>query len=236
MKAIIKKILKSTGPIGRWLYPKVQKIFQIYAIPAKRKRLQKNGDAVIQKLHATFAQANIPYFLDYGTLLGLFRDQRFIPNDTDIDITIPPVGVASATVLKCLLNNGFTFVHAFRYENNIVEFTVLWEKVTVDVFFCEKAGTQMYTHEVFWEGTRSYLNERMNSIRRYYFPLVENVKTVTVRGYEACFPMDEVSVLEAEYGKGWKVPDPTWSNLTGRKWTLLESFAERVSSKDVLST
>ena len=31
---------------------------------------------------------NIDFFLDYGTLLGAYRDNQFIPHDTDIDISI----------------------------------------------------------------------------------------------------------------------------------------------------
>ena len=31
---------------------------------------------------------NIEFFLDYGTLLGAYRDNQFIPHDSDIDISI----------------------------------------------------------------------------------------------------------------------------------------------------
>jgi len=186
------------------------------------------------KLHAALTQANIPYFIDYGTLLGFCRDQKFIPHDPDIDISIPPVGINPAHVLKCLLKNGFSFIHAFRHENKIIEFTVSYNKLPIDVFFYEKEANKMFSHGCFWENTRIYPNERMNSVRRYYFPLVENIKTVVLRGYEVCFPIDEIILLETLYGKSWKVPDPTWNDQDGHNWMLLESLAERVSQDDVL--
>ncbi|TMW56188.1 hypothetical protein Poli38472_008836 [Pythium oligandrum] len=42
---------------------------------------------------ATFEQHNITYFLDSGTLLGAFRDQRVIPFDNDADVGVDQLGL-----------------------------------------------------------------------------------------------------------------------------------------------
>ncbi len=51
----------------------------------------KNGQTalnVLQKVTAILENNEIEYMLDYGTLPGIIREQRLLPWDSDVDISI----------------------------------------------------------------------------------------------------------------------------------------------------
>ena len=85
-KELAKKVLKPFA-IGRWVYPAIQRAYRAYAVPMKRRRLQKNGVAALHRLHKLLSENDVQYYCDAGTLLGFVRDKCFMPHDDDIDIT-----------------------------------------------------------------------------------------------------------------------------------------------------
>lgn len=46
------------------------------------------ADAILETVHNTCLQYNVPYFLAYGTCLGLYRNDRYIPTDNDLDFSM----------------------------------------------------------------------------------------------------------------------------------------------------
>src|SRR5690606_20464286 len=45
--------------------------------------------AMLHRVTKTLETAGVTYWLDHGTLLGIVREQRLLPWDTDMDITVP---------------------------------------------------------------------------------------------------------------------------------------------------
>ena len=46
------------------------------------------ADAILETVANTCLQHNIPYFLAYGTCLGLYRDDKYIIGDNDLDFAM----------------------------------------------------------------------------------------------------------------------------------------------------
>lgn len=56
---------------------------------------------MIDKIQQAFADTELKWWVDSGSLLGLYRDQKFLPNDADIDITVFVHGKNDADKVEC---------------------------------------------------------------------------------------------------------------------------------------
>jgi SAM-dependent methyltransferase len=148
--------------------------------------------------------AGVDGFLAYGTLLGAVREGAFIGHDDDIDLGYvsrhtAPVDVVreSLRLQRALARAGMTverysgagFQVAVRDESGAVR--------GVDVF----GG--------YWDGDRLALLGEIHAPfeREWVAPL----STVSLMGREFPAPAQPDKLLEAMYGEGWRVPDPTFA-------------------------
>lgn len=236
-KVKIANLLKSSA-FGRWIYPFVQNTYRAYAIPKKRRRLQLHGFAALNRLHQALSANHIPYYCDYGTLLGFVRDHGFMKHDDDIDISIPVRTTKATSVLKILLASGFSYVHSFDYEGRLIEFTVADKSgVTIDVFFpiSTKKTEFNFGFQPIWEPNRLYPNEKANTLIRYLFVNPTKLIEVSINGCKTIFPENAEDVLASEYGKTWKIPDANFSTVNDRIHEEMPEFAFRQTLKEALA-
>lgn len=235
LKEWVKRVLKPTAA-GRLLYPFIQRPYRALAIPLKRRRLQRHGAEVLGRLHALLCQHHIPYYCDYGTLLGFVRDSGFMPHDDDIDISIPP-GNAPVAILRHFLEAGYGFIHAFDYQGRLIEFSVMdADQVSIDVFFPDPGPTPdtLYGYQPIWEPTRAYPSEKANTLIRYRFPAPTALTLAEVVGRRAFLPQNAETILTGEYGP-WQIPDAHFSTVHDRVHEELPGFAFRLSREEALS-
>ena len=237
LKDAVRKRLKSSPFVGRKIYPLFQRLWRAYAIPRRRRRLQKEGASVLARLHNLMQANKIPYYCDYGTLIGFVRDNGFIRHDDDIDISIPPGAAKPADVLKVFMGAGYGFVHGFNYEGRLMEFTVADSSgVTIDVFFPVKTDVAGVIHgyQPIWEPSRKYPDETANTVIEYDFTEATGIKTIKVVGTAASIPGNFEDVLTSEYGP-WQIPDAKFNTVTDRKHRELPGFAYRVTMEKALT-
>lgn len=235
IKDAVRKMLKSSW-IGQKIYPFFQKCWRAYAIPKRQKRLQICGVAAMRRLHSLMMEKNVPYYCDYGTLIGFVRNNGFIKHDDDIDISIQPGTVTPVEVLKVFMDAGYGFVHGFNYEGRLLEFTVAdVSGVTIDVFFPTKLSDGMVNgYQPIWEPSRQYPNEKANTVIQYDFVEATGVKTISVLGVAALVPGNFDEVLTSEYG-AWKVPDAKFNTVTDRIHRELPGYAYRLTKEEALA-
>ena len=78
----------------------------------KHELLEKEGKNLIAAFSQCCIRHNISYWLEFGTLLGAYRDKQFIKNDIDIDVG---VYLKDAHILyKALTEQGFKLVREFH--------------------------------------------------------------------------------------------------------------------------
>ena len=238
IKALTKKILK-TSALGRIIYPLIQGTYRSVAIPMRRRRLQKHGLKTLEHVHSVLSRNNIKYFIDFGTLLGFVRENGFIKHDDDIDLSIyPGQSIRPCELLKCFLDNGFTYVHAFSVREKIYEFTVRdTNQLTVDVFFpriTDEPGV-MAGPDIFWDSEREYPSETANTILEPRYHIPSGVKLRDFNGVKVSIPESPDKLLVDEYGDNWQTPISNYVAKEVIPSPELDCFAFRLTEEEALS-
>ena len=211
-KELAKKVLKPFA-IGRWVYPAIQRAYRAYAVPMKRRRLQKNGVAALHRLHKLLSENDVQYYCDAGTLLGFARDKCFMPHDDDIDIAIMEGSIAAPKLLKLFIDNGYGYVHAFDYKGRMLMFTETDASgITIDVFFQtlrQGSDTVLDAWGLYWFADRTYPSAKANTVISYPYLKPTGLKTIEILGEQAVIPENVAAVLTSEFGPSEK-PDPNF--------------------------
>lgn len=234
MRKRLQGILKSSA-CGRWIYPGVQKCWRAYAIPKRRRLLQKHGADVLKRLHEIMVANSISYYCEAGTLLGLMRDGGFIPHDDDVDISIRADTKTPDLVLRALIAHGYRFLHAFEYQGRVTEFTVLDEcGLSIDVFFHTKAKTDGYllAWQPYWSVDKEYPAENANSLVEFEFVAPTKLIPHSVVGVTTMIPENFSDVLKSSYGP-WQVPDAHYDTVNDRIHRDLPGYAYRIPESKV---
>ena len=131
--------------------------------------------------------ANIEFFLLYGTVLGAIRENDFIEYDTDTDTGI--FEEDREKLLKAipkLLDNGFELIRT-KVPDDLVTFMRNDEYIDIGIFSLQK-------------GYYTYQN---NLIDKYFLDTLESVNFL---GETFLVPSKTELYLEKNYGKDWKTP------------------------------
>lgn len=237
IREFTKKALKS-NPVGRALYEPAHTLWRMYSEPKRRRALQKHGDETIRILHDFFKKNNIEYYLDFGTLLGIIRENGFIKHDDDIDLTIRRSGIKPKEMLKKLSDMGFAFIHGFHAVGKTLEATIARNGLTVDIFF----GTDNYGNsdnfvlfDCVYDTATEYPSTDANSWRAWFFPKSTCAEDFSFHGYTVCLPKDFEQMLKLEYGQTWRTPIKNFEYKQEElHYEYQDGYAYRVLSIDKL--
>ncbi|HRW20569.1 MAG TPA: LicD family protein [Bacteroidales bacterium] len=165
----------------------------------------------------------VPYWLDAGTLLGLYRDKDLIKGDSDNDIGINIKDVtyefvnalaehANFPMSKQSFYSGEELSKLFDTDEFVpvknLKYTTLNDKKQP-----VKIDTEIWTDLVFYCDNEDYLTYK---IARNYFrqpkKFLKSLKSIRRNGYSYKIPGDVEGYLEQEYGEGWSTPDTSYSS------------------------
>ena len=204
--------------LGR--FPLVKRIltpFNLMICEYRRKKRYKvfqiHRDSLFKKIINVFKEENLRCWVEFGTLLGIYRDHGFIPGDDDFDFG---AFIDDAEHIKrAMIERGYTLLKDYEAENNptIKEMTFKSsEGITFDVFFFTKEEN-CYSCYIFAltdvnirEKTKRY------KVKKYDFPVFE-FETIDFMGEKVCIPSPVTSHLEYSYGKSFMIPDPHFNSL-----------------------
>jgi len=183
----------------------------------------KNAEIAVKMLKriATFLEQNeIPYILEAGTLLGVIRENRLLPWDNDIDITI--VRQYENKLLKNIWKLrllGYQ-VRVKRYKRdlkffkknelriikvrhlNILKF--FKRDVVLDIFVKRKIENEYY-----W--TVGVKKPVLKSVPERFY---DNLTKYPFKGKDFSVPEDYKGYLENHYGENWRTPIKHWDFRT----------------------
>lgn len=167
------------------------------------------ADEAILALHDALQALGVPFFLTFGTLLGVIRDGRLLDHDKDMDIglffdvprkklldDLKPFGFLPDSNLGTVQDDDPLFNYSVAKKDN---------NIAIDFFFFKEEGDKLVTGIDF-----------PNCPLRWAFPRFDLSKR-TWLGKTWFVPNPPGTFLESVYGKTWTIPDPYFDTLLSGK-------------------
>ena len=186
-----------------------------YDITLEGKNL-KEAENLLAAITLIFEQHKVSYWLEGGTLLGINRENRLLPWDNDLDISLHASEVSKLeSLIKVLKSKGYrvrqryftTTSEPFKNGNlrmfkirNRRFFGLLKGKVTLDVFVKYTADENTY-----WE-----IDNKKKYVPSHYY---ENFKSITFQNKNYPIPENTDGYLTYRYGD-WQTPVKEWNTST----------------------
>lgn len=189
----------------------------------QRELLQSEGKKLVEAIEKALSQQSVKYYLDFGSLLGMIRDKKFMDYDNDIDYSIYIGEGFSWTDLENVMQGiGLKKYRQYKYKNQIVEQTYSFGKLTVDFFSHHDDEKNSIIYWFFRDKEKKYhsLDERSVAEDRYF--KVDKTKSVTINGLTVTVPVEYDAYLSSIYTKNWRIPDPNWDPKDGPDTRILE--------------
>lgn len=196
------KILKNLYKkyFGRYVYHKFPFPTTTPLPPTATVQMQR-GCQILDELE-------IPYTLADGTLLAVYRDNKLIAHDTDIDVAVvTPVDYQK--IETAFIENGFTLGRKVMYKGAVMQ-SVFYapDKTLFDIIYYTRYGEDVYN---FCEDDYYFKH------REYHY---RNTGTIVFEGFKYKIPDDPQGWLEETYGKNWRTPAKSAHN----DWRQDETF------------
>lgn len=184
-------------------------------------------------------QNNINYWLDSGTLLGLYREGKILDHDKDIDISMWNSEEDKVIQLsKYLLDNyslrvlnysGYNFKYKFTPKDKsrllVIDFN-LFIKKGKNALCPQPTVKKNLTSRFFWRIFRSqyeklekvYFNSPFFKLffKMYTWKVPAKFFIETTKKDNFVFPSETESYLEIRYGN-WRIPQKKWSFVNDDK-------------------
>lgn len=192
----------------------------------RNKRFKQNGEKVLLQAKKALDSINLNYWLDFGTLLGAYRDNALLPNDLDIDLGVF-LKDYSPSIDSAMRKYGFKLIKEYSIDDNKygLEQTFDFEGVTVDLFYYNFNNEKMWSH-LFVNYPEMTFNE---SIKKkggllpieQYFPKTE-FTLINFLNKKFPIPKRTNDYLAFHYGEDYKIP---------RKWNYWDIENDNKNAK-----
>ena len=206
-------------------------IFYIKSIKEKKEENKKinalkySGEGAVNKLFNIFEENKIETFLNFGSLLGIVRDKKFMEYDDDIDYGIIVDEKFSWEIIeKILEKNNIYKVRQFKYKNIITEQTYKYENLTIDLFACFPEKEKLISYFYYRERGVIYNSKYEYSVASLNLYKFNNTKIINFDNIKCRIPENAEKYLASIYSDDWKVPNPNWNHKNGPGWNDEEDF------------
>lgn len=202
-------------PINRWQF--LSEISTANHISCNSKIAQKLPPATetlryaaldaIRSIKSLTKLMRLPIWIMSGTLLGWYRQCDIIGHTTDLDFASWGFLAHNDTkriVIKTIeqIKSTLWFYLTFGYPDNGYEMAFLTpSQMKLDLFFAYKSGQDSWITTGYLPVSKLYF--------RYKYPKFTLCST-SLLGEKVLVPCHPLSVIKAEYGLNWKVPDKEW--------------------------
>lgn len=181
----------------------------------KKKMLHRYGYHLLEDLNRVFKSASVPYFVDFGTLLGMVRDNGFIAHDIDIDLGVIATKKQQIMIRKALQDAGHKLWRTYRIDDNIVQESyhyMSWINkplIRFDINYYVNDDEYSKTW-LFYREPDTYYPPGIRNVVELVYSRIEKISTLQIKGHTIPVPYNAQRILEEKYGPNWKVPDPNW--------------------------
>jgi hypothetical protein len=160
-------------------------------------------------------RSDIPYILEAGTLLGVIRENRLLPWDTDLDMTIRRKDAPRLLDLRGQFRRAGYRTRVRYHQRSIGPFKkgdIRLLKVQLPGFLYLSGYSLLDIFVKYEEGERYAWIVSADQPVIKYCPrhFYDDRKTWLFDGYPFQVPRDPEGYLEYHYGPQWRVPVKTW--------------------------
>lgn len=143
----IKSKLKRISIVYYILSPISRLYYYVFFFYIRNKKFKQKGELILFKAKSALDSIGIHYWLDFGTLLGIYRDNSLLPNDLDIDLGVF-LKDYSSEIEKAMKTYGFKLKKEYSIDNKNygLEQTYELDGVTVDLFYYSYDEQKMWSH------------------------------------------------------------------------------------------
>ncbi|MBN2417290.1 LicD family protein [bacterium] len=178
-------------------------------------RYARIAERMLARVTRVLEAADIPYSLEAGTLLGIVRENRLLPWDDDVDITVTRQQEAKVMALLPRLRLLGYKVRVKRYTRDLKYFSkgelrmikikhlslpFFQSDVVIDIFLKKLIGDQYY-----W--TVGVHKPVLKSVPKRFY---EELGSLDFRGKSYSVPGDYRGYLSEHYGD-WRTPVREWN-------------------------
>lgn len=217
----VKRFIKT----NRFLFYPIKK-YREYMFNKRAKILQNVGFKLNEEIYSALKNIKIEYYVGFGTLLGVVRDNSFIKHDDDIDYF---VNIHDSNdwllIFNILTSKGYTPKGFYIENNQIHELGFEKNGIRVDFFQLYKSGNSQSV-DSYYRNPNLIYKANVVSIRKYNFEVIPGHFVKIIKGSHFTIPNNYENILKAIYGDNWRTPI---KNCKESKYTLYlkDAFAKR---------
>lgn len=184
----------------------------------KRRLIGKTRKIAYRMLHDVcriLDEQDIPYVLEAGTLLGIIRENRLLPWDTDVDLTITAdYAYQLREAVQHLERKGYR-VKTRSYNQDLGPFRkgdARIVKIQTRQFYFFKGYSLLDIFIKYKSGEKYYwmIDDKNPVIKCCPAVYYENRTSYEFDGKLFKVPADYEEYLEYHYGKNWRIPVKEW--------------------------
>ena len=235
MKKLINSIKKILGYDGSCF----QRRYELYKKKhnSSTKKLMDNHATDILEILFDVAQKNeILLWVEFGTLLGAYRDKDFISHDYDLD-TGMYASDYSLLFEDELIDRGFVKKRSLYQKDTITndyiltEVTFEYKGLSVDIFFSFKEDDKKRRVYVYGFENEQYAKENKYNVREYQLPIVNVLENLKIKELIVKGPLKPEETLIEIYGINFMTPDPLWNTTKSALNVKVYPISERYANK-----
>ena len=137
----------------------------------------------------------MPYWISAGTALGLYRDDDFIPGDTDIDFAMEGYKGVDSDLKKCLrkslLKKGYEIVRTIYEDGRPMQIAFMIDGTIIDFYFHWRNGENLENH-----GESGWTRMKADICLKPQFILTKYGR----------YPIPQREYFKIRYGDDWQTP------------------------------
>ena len=192
--------------------PLIKKLNEKANIELDSKRsnlLKENFEEILNVVYSSdLKDYNI--WLDFGTLLGYYRENDFISHDLDMDFGVQVSSFEEFEVVeKYLINNGFKRTKEFYYNKSLVELSYSYKGLNVDFIIYNKENDRVFSDTIFFM-TNALGNPTRYEVYHYEIPF-SGLKECDFKGMKVKVPDNTQEYLRTLYGEDFETPNTNYN-------------------------
>jgi len=189
--------------------------FLRYKLYKKNQTFLKNATSVLEEVDKIFKELNIDYWLDFGTLLGAYRNKDFIRHDMDIDLGAF-LNQYNNDNYKVFQKHGFKKIIDFTIDKGTYgrEETYEYLGVHIDIFYYTKSENEKaFYHDFITEEGKSReatIQKIGGLIPRELTLALSGLEMIKFKGREYPAPSPVTQHLKDRYGDDFMIENSSW--------------------------